>query len=111
MDICNWQKKIHDLAVSNGWYDGEKRGIPELLCLIHSEISEALECYRKGIMHTRLKVKGDAIKPTGFPSECADIAIRLMDMCEYLRIDLEQEIDIKHKYNKTRSYRHGGKLC
>lgn len=89
------QLAIHQLAKSKGWYDDE-RPVPELLCLIHSEVSEALEAYRDG----------DDIN---FAEECADIAIRLMDMCEYLDIDLEREIWKKHEYNQTRPYRHGGK--
>lgn len=105
--ISEWQKEVHALAIEKGWYEGEKRGVPELLCLIHSEISEALECYRKG--ENRLyHVNG---KPEGFPVEVADAVIRILDMCGYLGIDLEFMIENKHEYNKSRPYRHGGKIC
>jgi len=66
--------------------------------LIHSEVSEALEAYRKG----------DA---ENFAEELADIAIRLLDAAGGYGIDLESEIVKKHEYNKTREYRHGGKAC
>ena len=39
-------KEIHKNNVSKGFYDKEKN-IGEMLCLIHSEVSEALEADRK----------------------------------------------------------------
>lgn len=32
-------KEIHENAVAHGWWD-EERGFPEVLALIHSEVSE-----------------------------------------------------------------------
>ena len=90
------QKEIHNLAVSKGWYEGETRTVPELLCLIHSEVSEALEAYRD-------------YDDNLMAEEMADVAIRLMDMAEYLGIDLQSEIERKHKINMSREHRHGGK--
>ena len=106
MDLKELQKKMHETAITKGWWE-TKREIPELLCLIHSEVSEALECYRVGEMETT-EVSS---KPEGFPSELADIAIRLMDLAEAYDIDLEAEILRKWKYNQGRSYKHGGKVC
>ena len=101
MTISEWQVAIHTLAVSKGWYDGP-RGVPELLCLIHSEVSEALEAYRDS--------PEDHLSSL-FSEELADIFIRLADMAEYLEIDLEKAIIEKHEYNKTRTFRHGNKRC
>lgn len=112
--IKQWQSDVHQLAISKGWWD-QKRSIPELLMLIVSEAAEALEEYRLGQMQTVLEFVPDGgsepMKPVGFPSECADIAIRLWDLCEHEGIDLEEECRLKHDYNTTRSKRHGGKVC
>ena len=46
MTLNDLVQQSHELACTKGWYEGPPRGIPELLCLIHSEVSEALEEYR-----------------------------------------------------------------
>lgn len=97
LTLPQWQAKVHKLAVANGWWETD-RPIPELLCLMHSEISEALEAYR---------VNDSA----NFNEELADLAIRLMDLCEGMGINLEEEVAKKHEINLKRPYRHGGKKC
>ena len=94
-------KKIHALAVEKGWYDKD-RPIPELLCLIHSEISEALEAYRNGVKEGEKGCMSE---------ELADAIIRIFDMSEALGINIVKAVNKKHKYNKTRPYRHGNKKC
>jgi NTP pyrophosphatase (non-canonical NTP hydrolase) len=109
-------KMIHRNALNKGFWqdqiiDGEvKKGndIPTKLCLIHSEISEALEDYRNGYLSTTINNEG---KPEGLPSELIDIIIRTLDLAEYLNIDMEQEFEIKFSYNILRPYMHGGKKC
>ena len=89
-------EKIHANAVLHGWWE-TPRTIPELLVLIHSEVSEALEAFRDNDM-------------VGFAEELADVAIRLLDAAEGYQIDLEHEIQAKHELNINRPFRHGGKL-
>lgn len=40
---------------ANGQYDPLCRNVPEMLCLIHSEISEAMEGHRKSLMDHKLE--------------------------------------------------------
>lgn len=102
-------KEIHENAVKHGWWD-EKRGFPEVLALIHSEVSEALEEYRNGRSASEVYT-GSGGKPEDIPIELADVIIRILDYCGYAGIDIEAAIRQKHEYNKSRPYRHGGKKC
>lgn len=102
-------KQIHENAVDHGWWD-EERGFPEVLALIHSEVSEALEEYRNGRLPTEVYT-GNNGKPEGIPIELADVIIRVLDYCGYAGIDIDAAISQKHEYNKSRPYRHGGKKC
>ena len=112
----------HETSRSKGWWDVEMCGavpiphnIPEKLALIHSEVSEALEDYRVGKMdgyyEDVVTEYGPAKKPCGFPSELADIVIRVFDLCGHLNIDLGAAVLEKAEFNKLRSARHGGKVC
>lgn len=100
------QKIVHQIAVDKGWFDTELN-IPGSLAMIHSEISEALEEYRNGMME--VYYAGGYEKPEGFGVELADAVIRIMDIAEHLDINLYDLIMLKSEYNRTRPYRHGGK--
>lgn len=95
----------HGMARAKGWHE-QALNVPEKIALIHSEASEALEDYRTGEMSTHITNGG---KPCGFPTELADIVIRVADLAGALGIDLEEAIATKMAYNATRSHRHGGK--
>jgi NTP pyrophosphatase (non-canonical NTP hydrolase) len=111
-------EKSHNCAIRKGWWEDEHRvpytvgdKVMEKLALIHSEVSEALEDYREG----RMTLTYEDIhlsppnKPIGFPSELADILIRVADLAGALGIDLNKALLEKMAYNETRPYRHGGK--
>jgi NTP pyrophosphatase (non-canonical NTP hydrolase) len=114
-------KQVHQNAKDHGFFDKEKN-IGEMLCLIHSEVSEALEADRNErycVLYndTVLEImdKPDFsdrykswIKGT-FEEEMSDIVIRVMDLCAFKNIDLEAHIKAKMRYNSLREYKHGKK--
>lgn len=57
-------------------------------------------------------VRGNTVlgKPIGLASELADVLIRLLDMANEMGIDLGEATLLKHRFNRTRPHRHGGKL-
>ena len=105
MDINKLIEKSHDIAISKGWWDKE-REIPELIALIHSELSEALEEYR---VSENLDIRYENNKPEGIVVELADVLIRIFDLSGKYKIDLKKALETKLKYNETREYRHGNK--
>jgi NTP pyrophosphatase (non-canonical NTP hydrolase) len=107
------QSQIHARACDNGWHEDRDISNPHvvasMLCLIHSEVSEALECVRVSDMGLRYEAYSTSKKPCGFPSELADIVIRCLDLAGAMGIDLQAVIEQKHEFNRTRTHRHGGK--
>lgn len=101
--------RAHLTARDLGWWDKPPE-VGTVLALIHSEVSEALEEARKpGRALIDYEVEEATGKITGFPSELADIIIRVLDLCGFLNLNIDQLILDKMKYNETREYRHGGK--
>ena len=112
MDIKELQIASHAIAVSKGWWE-EDRNIGELLALVHSEVSEALDEWRDNhpVTEIRWEDNDQYYKPVGFPIELADVLIRICDLCEAVGVDLNEALKIKNAYNATRPWRHGGKLA
>lgn len=105
MSIRDLQKQAHEIAKQHGFWDGcSMSSIPEKLCLIHAEISEALEWHRtNGAWLQSAKVEG----VSNFAEELADVVIRIMDLAEYCGVDLQAAIEKKSQYNLTRPRKHG----
>lgn len=103
MSLYEIGKEAHDNAVEHGWWT-EERNIGEILALIHSEVSEALEEYRQD----KMNLYWNSTKPEGFGVELADVIIRVCDLAYAKGIDLDTLVILKMAYNSTRPYRHGG---
>lgn len=105
MELNKFMIDVHENAKKHGWWD-EPRTFGEVIALCHSELSEALEEYRNG---RPTLWYGDGGKPEGIVIELADCIIRILDYCGHEKYDMESILKIKHEYNKTRPYKHGGK--
>ena len=76
MDWKAMRDMVYQTAVDHGWHES-KREFPEIACLIHSELSEALEELRKP--DNPDYYTGENGKPEGFWVELADCIIRILD--------------------------------
>lgn len=112
VDIGDWQETAHTLAVDKGWYQNRDPKSADchvtMLALIAGEVHEAIEEVRDG---GRIHYTGENGKPEGVGIELADVLLRLFDYAEFCGIDLQSMLETKHKYNKTRQHRHGGRLA
>jgi hypothetical protein len=125
--FTEFAREVHENAVAHGWWD-QDRGFPEILALCHSELSEALEEHRNGkpLLYFACKnqtpngiaftcnrdcARCEHGKPEGAAVEMADCMIRILDWCGKEGVDIDAIIHMKHEYNKTRPYKHGGKVC
>lgn len=95
----------HGLALSAGWWTDlrtgadlrGRRNVGEALCLVHSEVSEAMEAYRKGLRDDKLPHR------PGIEVELADAMIRIADLAGGLGLDLGGAVAEKLAYNAVRA--------
>lgn len=106
----------HGASVDAGWWKHDKRDlkvvlthpespsekylgaaiVAQKLCLIHSEISEAMEGHRKGLMDDKLPHR------KMIEVELGDAMIRIADLAGALGLDLGGAIAEKMAFNRIR---------
>ena len=99
--LQNLCREIALWARSNGFHTSWDN-VPEKLMLIVTELSEAMEAYRKLDPANRDKWIVENID-----EELADTAVRLFALAFELGFDLEKSVERKMMVNVQRPYRHG----
>ena len=110
MNLNKFAREVHANACAHGWWD-EERDTAEIIALIHSEWSEALEEYRAGRPMVWYAVNADCQmcgdrpviyseicetnncdaghKPEGIAVELIDGCIRILDFAAHEKVSLE----------------------
>jgi NTP pyrophosphatase (non-canonical NTP hydrolase) len=85
--------EVRELTDAKGFGSGQER-IWEMLALIHSEISEAADTYKKGGTHEEIG------------TELIDAIIRILHLCSALGVDPEALYQQKMAVNWRRPYKY-----
>ncbi len=101
MNLNDYVKQSHEDNIL--WWTNlktgkmKKRNKGELIALMHSELSEALEGERKNLMDEKLPHRKMV------EVELADALIRIFDYAGGFKLDLEGAYQEKRNYNKQRA--------
>jgi NTP pyrophosphatase (non-canonical NTP hydrolase) len=105
-EFSAFQDRVHQYALKKGWWEQgiAARNKAEMIALMHSELSEALESLRHN------DPPSDHIPDfTGVEEELADVVIRIMDFSQAFGLRVAEAVTVKQDFNEGRPYKHGGK--
>ena len=109
MDLNDYARQCHE--DNDKWWRDMHTGLPiernkgELLCLMHSELSECMEGERKNLMDNKLPHRRMA------EVELVDCLIRIFDYAGAYGYDLEGAYQEKRAYNLVREdHKHEARL-
>lgn len=95
--LSDFQKYVAEMIVERGF---DKETVPELFMLLMEECGEFAKAARK-----TQNIKSDkSSEDFHLAEEAADVFIYLLDICNYLDIDLEEAFRKKEEKNKQRSW-------
>ena len=99
--LNDYRDEVHAFNKPRWWTDAEgnplERNKGELICLMHSELTEAMEGERKGLMDDKLPHRPMA------EVELADVVIRIFDYAGAFGYDLEGAYREKMAFNEQRA--------
>ena len=88
-----YMTQVRELVDAKGFSSDEEQ-IWQMLALIHTEISEAADAYKKGRSYNEVGI------------ELADAIIRILHLCSALDVDIEALYQAKMLRNWQRPYRY-----
>jgi len=105
LSIQDLVEAAHRNALEKGFWTVNK-DVGNKVALIHSELSEFFEAYRRDI----IKPDEHCPKFTNITIELADVLIRVFDLAGAMDIPLGEAVLAKMEYNQSRPYLHGKKF-